>query len=1393
MGEVRCKEMKVLVMGLGRSGTTGNEKLSLASGFKQMGFTPYDYIDRFLANHVQDWNEAMKAKYEHIGKPWTKKDFDQVTKEFDCILDVPCCFFAEDLIQAYPNAKVILNTRDTDEWLRSMDQTLFTVFRWPSWQLLRYTDPKVAGAWCRHNEIIWGHFCDGEYDNREKCKRRFLQHYDHVRKVVPPERLLEFDIKKGWGPLTDFLGLPEFKEQRPAFAEGPECNIPVKSFRDIFHDVLTRDGQRNALVSVYQEGDSCFAARPKNEAAHGPLIYTFQELHKHASSLAASLYAYGLRPRERLATFLNNSAEFAIALLAAAFLNITCVPLDLRNLTRPEEIRHQLGITKPAAFLVFDELCAEQLNGLESIYSPKPRLKIIVNCVGSSPPGWTSWVDVHEERAEYSASLSVEEKFGALDTDEDLALIIFTSGTSGLPKACPLTCKNVSCIVSLPRQIRSEERVLQVLPVSHVWGVGQFLQAWAAGASIVIPSSSFNAKATLDAIEQQSCTIMGAVPAIIDQILTLPDFSPKKVQSLDFVIVGATMASPEIIAKCEGSEGLGARVARPAYGMTEALALLTCEDNEELFVENGILSVGKPLQGTKVKICAPDSRITRMRGEIGELHVSTPVLTPGYLEMRDDNFYTDSRCRWFKTGDQARMHDLGAIFILGRYKDVIIRGGENLSSTSIEDCISSQFPSIQAHVVGANDSIAGEVPIAVLRAPNGLRPDAMQIQKAVRERLGPASVPEQLLTLEDLDLKSLPSTTSGKIQKQELKKLVARHLEEAKLVRAPGETSRHSEKLSFDMKVILLETLDAMVDNYSQDPSMQEQPLRKILDSLSLMSLASTLRIKRKLDLSITDMTLSQNLDDLVSRAKQGKADQSHIDAGVSKEGPPERVDLIFEEERGRTKKVADPALQQLGLNWDTDVQEVFPIAGTSAWGFMKENPFRHKWTFATSLSSYDQVRDAVERSLRQWPVLRSIVVEYSNELRLLVAMRAHARYFDLAISSLPDAENTEALRDIETACKHEKGSFPQGLLFHVGISKVTTTGTFSLFLGTNHAAYDLISIHLWAADLQRIMTGDTHSVRTPFKLFADAYYLYQNSVLARRAKDYQQQKFVASGISQKALWPAAGENVYASMRNKLKPRTTVDSQLKRGAGIVERTLHCPNLTRTRFSQELVPAIIAKIAISLFNFYMTGQPQAALWMLMSGRMWPFTSSGISELLPSPYDIAGPTVTSIVDVVTIDPLEEIGEFYGRMEAQQEEVNRYQHLPQTMSGQVDEDSNGMRNQAMRQIFNWIPGRRGKEQDKNTGLQPIGIPGQDNDPPPGVVWTCMIAGTEDFYVRLRWNLSLFLEDQATGFVDRLLQIFEWLCVPDHWHRKVEEIHSVPSAGQPISEQGDTINRDF
>jgi hypothetical protein len=113
----------------------------------------------------------------------------------------------DELVAAYPDAKVILNVRDDpDKWLVSMNKTLFTVFKWPSWKLLQYTEPRLCGRWFKHVNLIWQVFCDG--DRGEICKQRYLEHNEKVRRSIEPSRLLEYRVTEGWKPLCQFLELP---------------------------------------------------------------------------------------------------------------------------------------------------------------------------------------------------------------------------------------------------------------------------------------------------------------------------------------------------------------------------------------------------------------------------------------------------------------------------------------------------------------------------------------------------------------------------------------------------------------------------------------------------------------------------------------------------------------------------------------------------------------------------------------------------------------------------------------------------------------------------------------------------------------------------------------------------------------------------------------------------------------------------------------------------------------------------------------------------------------------------------------------------------------------------------------------------------------------------------
>ena len=163
-----------------------------------------------------------------------------------------------------------------------------------------------------------------------------------------------------------------------------------------------------------------------------------------------------------------------------------------------------------------------------------------------------------------------------------------------------------------------------------------------------------------------------------------PDFTPHRTKSLRCVVFGGTVISPEIVAAAKDNTGFSVDKAIVGYGMSEGVPTLGAEIDEASRSEDGCLGLNKIMPGTRVKICAPESRKPLRRGEIGELHVGGEVLIRGYLVGDNRAFYDDPQGHWLATGDQAKMDGEGTIYILGRYKDIIIRGGENLSPALIE-------------------------------------------------------------------------------------------------------------------------------------------------------------------------------------------------------------------------------------------------------------------------------------------------------------------------------------------------------------------------------------------------------------------------------------------------------------------------------------------------------------------------------------------------------------------------------------------------------------------------------------------------------------------------------------------------------------------------------------
>lgn len=258
-----------------------------------------------------------------------------------------------------------------------------------------------------------------------------------------------------------------------------------------------------------------------------------------------------------------------------------------------------------------------------------------------------------------------------------------------MPKACPLTNRILTSIAtnygrgpaSGPTAVTCNH-----LPIYHIAGV--ITGGWnplANGGAVIHPAPAFSAKSTVDAIRQEGVTFMVLVPSMIGLLINDPALPPADEMSIENVSLGASTILYTDVEKCY--EYLGAKRVITSYAMTEGLMMTRGHLPREP-TEAAVNGIQRIAAGTRLKICAPNSTTPLPRGEAGEVHQGGASTIRGYIGQASDNFYTDEEGAWCKTGDQAIMHEDGGVQITGRYKDLVIRGGVNISPQAIEGVIS---------------------------------------------------------------------------------------------------------------------------------------------------------------------------------------------------------------------------------------------------------------------------------------------------------------------------------------------------------------------------------------------------------------------------------------------------------------------------------------------------------------------------------------------------------------------------------------------------------------------------------------------------------------------------------------------------------------------------------
>ena len=471
---------------------------------------------------------------------------------------------------------------------------------------------------------------------------------------------------------------------------------------------------------------------------------TYRELDRRAAALAGFLQAHGIGEGERVAILSLNGPEYFEVEFGCAKIGGITVPLNWR-LTE-NELAYILGDCSPKV-LVFDERFGDMARALKERCGIDTLLEIDI----------TKGDDTSYEQAIAEG----RELRKVTQTLDDVTMIMYTSGTTGHPKGAMIThgMNFINCVnTGIPARITPDTVQLVLLPLFHTGGLNCYANpVLHAGGTIVI-MREFEPGMALDLLgdPELGITHTMAVPAPFQFMMLHPKFETTDLSRLQFAGVGGAPCA-EVILRTWNDRGV---LMSQGWGMTETSpggTGLPPEDNERK-----LGSAGKPVLHTEIKI-TDDEGNTLPYGEVGELLIRGPNVTPGYWnnpEATAASFDGD----WLKTGDAARFDEEGFIYIVDRWKDMYISGGENVYPAEVENVIYQLDGVAEAAVIGVPHERWGETGKAVLVLKEGAELDEHTVIAHCLENLAKFKVPETVAFID-----ALPRNATGKVLKRELR------------------------------------------------------------------------------------------------------------------------------------------------------------------------------------------------------------------------------------------------------------------------------------------------------------------------------------------------------------------------------------------------------------------------------------------------------------------------------------------------------------------------------------------------------------------------------------------------------------------------------------------------
>ena len=495
--------------------------------------------------------------------------------------------------------------------------------------------------------------------------------------------------------------------------------------------------------------------------------------------MARALINLGIRPGDKVSLWMPNRAEWLFLFGAVAKIGAILVPINTRF--RTGDMEYLVNHSDSAALILMDqsgpvnyldmlrEVAPEVDHGDAANLRPAafPALRNVIIVGDARPAGVIGWDAMVAGADEVPASELAQREAGV--SPDDTFLLMYTSGTTGFPKGV-MHCHNpIRTITDAANRMGMSSRdvILMYLPLFHCFGLYEGpLMSWVTGARVVL-TTMFDAGETLGLIESEQATVMNGFDAHFYDLCHHPDVDRTDRSSLRTILLAVGMASSEPVARLAQEKFCPTL---SAWGMTE-VGVGATRTFLDAPIDDRCVESGHPLPGYEFKVIDPDTGEMLPPSTMGELCVRGYATMQGYYKRPEATAEAIDGEGWFHTGDVATIRDDGSVRFLGRYKDLLKVGGENVDPTEVEAFLLEHPAVSKAQVIGVPDPRLAEVACACVVVEPGQAITDADLDAFCRGKMASFKIPRHLLVVDDY-----PMTSSGKVQKYLLRQMAAEQL-----------------------------------------------------------------------------------------------------------------------------------------------------------------------------------------------------------------------------------------------------------------------------------------------------------------------------------------------------------------------------------------------------------------------------------------------------------------------------------------------------------------------------------------------------------------------------------------------------------------------------------------